>query len=505
MVKVIIPTVGTGSRLKNYTANLNKSLLPYKGKPIIGHIIEQFPVDSEFYIPVGYQKNQVISVCNALYGDRNLKFIDIDKFDTSDSGTAYTLKCCEKYLNSPFWYISCDTYFNESIDFSKICKDTYFAKTVDNYKLYTNFVCDDIGNIVKISFKDQNLYDRSRSFTGLMFIKNYQEFFNRLKSSTSTEFIFSLLTEDAEIVNLDSWIDMGNIEDYENAVKNSYSYNFSKSNEITWVTDSNVAKWNNDHQITTNRAIRAWENSNVVPDNISLSAVLSYKKVSGVTLYDKIDYSSLFNLLNWLYADVWKPVPIIDQIQSCHEFYLLKTQSRIKEYSKKDTLKIDSVNGVPVKHWSYYFNQINWKMLCNKVDIKWIHGDLQFDNIIITPNNDFKLIDWRDKFGIETLGGDVYYDIAKLVGGCLINYSEIKKGNFSISNNNNDYKIYTPECKLHDAQSIIQKWAITKGYNISKIKTLIPLIYWNMAPLHTPPFDTILWCKGLLLFSEMFQ
>lgn len=505
MIKVVIPTVGTGSRLSRYTQNLNKSLLPYKNKPIIGHIIEQFPIDSEFYIPVGYQKNQVISVCNSLYGNRRLKFIDVDKITESDAGTAYTLKMCEKYLKNEFWYISCDTYFDEQIGFDKIDSTTYFVKKVDNYNLYTNFICDSNKNIIDISFKSNNIdVESAYSFTGLMFIKDSFDFFKQLKLSKSTEFIFSL-PSNANLIELNSWIDMGNINDYENAVNKSQVYNFSKSDEITWVTENNVAKWNNNHKITTNRAIRAWENSDVVPEEVTLSSVLSYKKVKGTTLYDSIDYSTLFNLLNWLHKDVWKQVPIVDQMQSCHEFYLLKSQNRINEFIKKDQLKIESINGTPVKHWSYYFNQINWKTIYNKSDIKWIHGDLQFDNIIITPSGDFKLIDWRDKFGIETLGGDVYYDIAKLIGGCIINYAEIKQGNFQIHNNGSSYEIYTPSCKLIDAQSIIQKWAITKGYNISKIKTLVPLIYWNMAPLHTPPFDNILWCKGLLLFSEIFQ
>ena len=42
-MNVFIPTAGIGSRLKEKTYNLNKSLLNINNKPIISHIIESFP------------------------------------------------------------------------------------------------------------------------------------------------------------------------------------------------------------------------------------------------------------------------------------------------------------------------------------------------------------------------------------------------------------------------------------------------------------------------------
>ena len=61
---VIIPTAGTGSRMGNFTKNLNKALLPYKDKPVLAHIIDQFPADTNFIIPVGYLGNQIIDFCS---------------------------------------------------------------------------------------------------------------------------------------------------------------------------------------------------------------------------------------------------------------------------------------------------------------------------------------------------------------------------------------------------------------------------------------------------------
>jgi len=32
---------------------------------------------------------------------------------------------------------------------------------------------------------------------------------------------------------------------------------------------------------------------------------------------------------------------------------------------------------------------------------------------------------------------------------------------------------------------------------------LIPIIFWNMSPLHTAPFDMFLWYLGIKLFEEL--
>ena len=40
---VVIPTAGLGSRLGYLTHSFNKSLLPFQNKPILSHIIENFP------------------------------------------------------------------------------------------------------------------------------------------------------------------------------------------------------------------------------------------------------------------------------------------------------------------------------------------------------------------------------------------------------------------------------------------------------------------------------
>ncbi len=106
---VILPTAGLGTRMGDYTKHLNKGLLPYKEKPVIAHIIDQFPIDTHFVMPVGYLADQIKNFCAVAYSDRNITFVDVD-WESNKAGTGYSLLQCKDYINSPFWYVTCDTF-----------------------------------------------------------------------------------------------------------------------------------------------------------------------------------------------------------------------------------------------------------------------------------------------------------------------------------------------------------------------------------------------------------
>ena len=80
-----------------------------------------------------------------------------------------------------------------------------------------------------------------------------------------------------------------------------------------------------------------------------------------------------------------------------------------------------------------YIKNIDWDLLITELRPSNIHGDLQFDNVIISESSEFKVIDWRHEFGSIVEYGDIYYDLAKLYGGFIIDYSKIKTNNFTIN------------------------------------------------------------------------
>ena len=62
-------------------------------------------------------------------------------------------------------------------------------------------------------------------------------------------------------------------------------------------------------------------------------------------------------------------------------------------------------------------------MQCN------FHGDLHGSNIIYDKNK-FTLGDWREKFGDDIRTGDIYYDLAKIYHGLIVNHEFIRKNQF---------------------------------------------------------------------------
>ena len=112
---ICIPTAGTGSRLGTIKKGLNKSLVNVGGKPAISHIIEKFDSSSEFIIPVGYGAKEVKEYLKLAYPLHKFKFIEIDKYEGTCSSLGYTLFKTKNFLQCPFYFISCDTLFKESI------------------------------------------------------------------------------------------------------------------------------------------------------------------------------------------------------------------------------------------------------------------------------------------------------------------------------------------------------------------------------------------------------
>ena len=115
---------------------------------------------------------------------------------------------------------------------------------------------------------------------------------------------------------------------------------------------------------------------------------------------------------------------------NCTNFYKDKTYLRLKKILKKhngiDKLRINKKNITSIRN---LLNKLNWNEII-KGESYFIHGDLQFDNILYTGNKNFMLLDWRQSFGNYVDKGDIYYDISKLLGGILINYKKVKMNKF---------------------------------------------------------------------------
>ena len=501
---VILPTAGFGTRMGDYTRNLNKGLLPYKEKPVISHIIDQFPLDTHFIIPVGYLADQIKDFCNVAYSNKNITFVDVD-YKSKSAGTGYTLLQCKNYITSPFWYIPCDTFFDQPIITDTPNYDCYYVKDIpqkDSW-LYTMF--NTTNNIIQeIKFK-QHVPAGWKAFTGLMYIKEWKNFFKNLNKLNNNEFI-ELIQPGSKFKELDSWIDFGNPISYKTAVSKSQKFNFSKDNEITYICNNRVVKWWLDKTIPEKKMQKTQINPEVFPNNCVVSGnFMAYDFFSGETLY-KFNNPAIFKiLLTWLENKVWNRSNY-ELDQAALEFYKDKTLSRVKLFLDKHPKlqNVTHINGLKVKPYSEYLKNIDWNNLAINNLSGFIHGDLQFDNIIINSTGEFCLIDWRHEFANVVDYGDIYYDLSKMAAGFIINYASIKQHNFDIEIQGTEVTLSVPNIDNIDIyQTILKEFIISKGWDYKKVQQLIPIIFWNMSPLHTAPFDTFLWYLGIKLFQEI--
>ena len=134
----------------------------------------------------------------------------------------------------------------------------------------------------------------------------------------------------------------------------------------------------------------------------------------------------------------------------------------------------------------------------------FIHGDLQFDNIIYdSTSNNFCLIDWRQDFAGNIEFGDLYYDLAKLYGGIILNYDFIKLNLFSYKEDDSGINFdFAQRYKRDKYLRILTEFINSVNLDLSKVKLLVGLIYLNMAPLHKYPFDKFLYSLGKITLKQ---
>ena len=116
---------------------------------------------------------------------------------------------------------------------------------------------------------------------------------------------------------------------------------------------------------------------------------------------------------------------------------------------------------------------------------------------MITKDGKFKLIDWRQDFAGLIDYGDMYYDLAKLLGGILIPYKNIKSGDFSFNFCNGNSEFSLPRiASLDNIKYIYYQHMDKMGVDKIKVSKITALIFLNMAPLHEYPFSNLLYAIG---------
>jgi len=505
---VCILTAGLGSRMGPYSSIINKALLPYKNKALISHIIEQFGEDKTFVIAVGCNSEQVIDYIRIAHPSINVTFVDVPNYDSPSAGPAQSLYKCREHLSNRFYFVSCDTLFNDFVIDKNQDKNWIGIATRPSEQSYKYCNIKAVDEKVLEIVDKQYCDDSFQSFIGLMHIKDPDMFFDNM--SKTIEYKTEISQGFQDNLNLYayplSWQDFGTYDLYKAEISKVEDFDFCKTDEFFYDVNGKIIKFHSDPNVSYDKYIRVLFNKKVFPHDFSHRGNFHYyNRIEGNTLYENITPEMFGTFLNWLQASVWFPVVESDFKKKCYDFYYKKTIGRIEKFYEKYTSFSDfeTVNNYKVLPLQTCIKMIDWDSVCDGIS-SFTHGDLQFDNILCN-NHEFVLLDWRQKFS-NSYFGDIYYDLAKMYGGMILNYNLIKKGYLHSSQFDKSLEINISHLSQDDAIfEIFENFVESNNYDMDKISLLVPIIYINMSPLHSAPFDKILYGLSQYYFTQWFE
>ena len=516
---VCILTAGKGTRMGALGKVLNKALHTIDGKAIITHIINKFPNNAEFVVGVGFLGAQVINYLQIAHEDRRISFIEIDNFEGPGSGPGYSLLCCRSQLQRPFYFVSCDTLWENKLDWT-LNKNWLGVAHVRPEETIQYCNLQVIGTSV-VALRDKSLVDDEtyKSFVGLCYIRDYPVFWSALERNEKiagehqiSNGIRALIEQtDAQAVNIE-WTDVGDANKYKKAVSRYENYDFSKQNEALYIVNQQVIKFFADASIAERRVLKSQLNQVVFPSITRCAGQFyAYDFQPGVTLYQANSEDILTRLLYWLGENLWKCHEVDHALMraTCQKFYESKTLERLSMYYRKypGTDAPSVVNGRNIPATGELLLLVPWARLYEGIPC-FIHGDLQFDNILFDAETQtFILLDWRQDFGGHVEFGDLYYDLAKLYGGILLNYDFIKLNLLSYEENEQSITFdFAQRFQTNNYLRQFSEYISRNGYDLTKVKILVAIIYLNMSPLHHYPFDKMLYSLGReLLYTELIK
>jgi len=526
--KVCILAAGRGDRV-SYSKNINMGLLPVGDKSAISHIIDKFPKEIELVIPVGYNASQLKDFIDMAHPTRKITFVDIENWEGPGSGPGLSLLQCKPHLNCPFIFTSCDTIVLEDIpeprrnwigvstvsDSENFCvaevKDNRVTKFFDKVPTPT---------LIKICSDYKTILDHA--FIGMAGVHDHEAFWGALEGSKShliknqlqvSNGLNRLIKKRLEITQF-TWFDVGNEVNYQYTNRYFDSNKvLAKPDEFIYFEGDSVIKYFADPKKAEGRVKRSFILSGLVPEITKHRAnFYSYQYVEGNMLSKNLSKSKFSDMLNFYKEKIWQKMDLPESQkqqfdEACKQFYIDKTKQRINDFFEKNgiTDEEEIINGVRVPKLEYLLNKIDWQSIISGIPVKF-HGDFQPENIIITEDGDFVLIDWRESFGGIREFGDIYYDFSKMQHALIINGELMRRNEFEIEKEGNiiNYN-FLAKGNLLDFKDILDRFIIDNGYDLKKVKILTSLIYLNIAPLHHNPYNLLLFYLGKSLLYEILE
>jgi len=520
--RVCIPTAGTGSRVNRISNNLNKSLIPINNKAAISHIIDYFPLNYEFVIPLGFKGNLVKQYLELAHPERKFFFVNIKKYYGKGSGLGLTLIKSKKYLQCPFIFISCDTLIKGKIDYLPDHNWVGYAQGKLSNQ-YRKIELDNNKNFKKFLSKKSKKKINCKNYIGLAGIYDFKEFWKNMENKKD----ISILQGEVFGINLIqknnikpykfNWYDIGNEKSYYAAQKalrvDKENPNIlEKKKECIWINDDLVIKYFEDEDVVNKRFIRSNYIKNFVPKILKKKKnMYSYSKFDG-KVFSKIEDINKFKALLNHIKKFHKPIKKLKNnkkfFRQCNKFYKNKTYKRLSIFYKKFKIKDNDYQINNSQKITLYklLKKINWAKISDGLAGRF-HGDLHFENILYSKKKGkICFLDWRHEFSGSLKVGDIYYDLAKMLHGLFVSHDSITRNDYLIEIRKSKVRINIKNKKIyHNYIKMYYNWLKKNKYDIKKVNILTGLIFLNICALHHFPYSIFLYYMGKKILIEEIE
>ena len=509
--KVLITTSGIGSRLGEITDYTNKSLVLIGDKPAISHIVEKYPPTVPIVVTLGHFGDHVKQFLTMVYPHRIFEYVEVEPFKGPGSSLAYSILQAKSYLQQPFIFHASDSLIiNENIP----RPDKNWVGGAKSFDA-TNYASFDVLGEKITKFHDKGMVEFDYLHIGLVGIFDYAAFWSSLDQVLIDRYEDSTLNDlsvlqkmlnshtNFECLEFENWLDIGNshaLIKAQQIIEGRASVLRKPQESISFI-DNKAIKFFFDSKICSLRVKRAEDLGTLIPKITGTSNnFFSYEFVEGNPVSDSKDPLIVKDLLNWAGKELWEPRKTLSGevfLETSLKFYREKTNERIDTFlnSRGLTDQENVINNIEIPKLGRFLPKAIDIVMTDLRQTR-IHGDFILDNII-THNNSFKLIDWRQDFGGSIYSGDLYYDLAKLNHSLRINHDLVSQNQFTVKQTD-DSIICSILLKdtLSDMSLELRNWVNEQGFDFQKISVLTSLIWLNMAPLHHHPFDIFLFNYG---------
>lgn len=507
--RVCIPTAGIGSRLGELTKYVNKALVTVANRPVIAHVMDQFPADAEFVIPLGYKGELVREFLETAYPQRTFFFVMVDPYEGPGSGLGYTLLSCRKHLDQPFIFCSNDTITTTAVPAPDHNWMSFAA--VNDIAPYRTLRVKH-GKVTEICEKDVT-DDDLEAYIGLAGIQDHDLFWRTMEQGgdlaigRGESYGMSALVDQGITAYPVNWYDTGNLKMLErvrDAFRQPDAPNIlDKPNEAIWFVNDTVIKFSADSDFIRNRVKRAEILGEYCPEIIHHGRhMYQYQEVDGKVL-SEIAALPLFEKLLGYSQGFWRTVQLAAEEQKtfqekCMRFYRDKTYERVnlfyERYQKADGEELINRERMPTL--VSLLDGLDWDWMADGLAGRF-HGDFHFENILYSQEKDrFTFLDWRQDFGGSLEIGDIYYDLAKLNHGLIVCHELITRDMFSASWDDEIRFDLQRKQILVECEQFFDEWLRREGYDAKKVRVMTALIYLNIAALHHYPYCLLLFALG---------